>query len=467
VKAAGAVKVAYDASRIPAQSAFHAALESRRFGLFLGGRQGGKTTAGAHQCWREIARAMPPKLGWIIGPTYKQAEQAEADFLSVCPEAIVRRREYGDKREYDIANGYKVEIRTADDPDALRGKRLGWYWIDEIALVKQAVVEVLYPNLLAYRGKMWGTTTPRGRNWLYDDFYLRSLPHSRSYDPEYFCIKSRTYDNPFVDARDVAKLAQKYSGAFRAQEIDAEFVNFEGLVYRDFDVMTHVVNDLEPDDADVDQVIAGIDFGFKDPFCYLWVAHRRGGWVVVDEHYEAERETLYHARVVRSNPWEKRVSVRFADPRGKQSRIDLMRYGLPNIAAHKHDIYDGVIEVTRLLNARLQDGRPALQVCRKCKNLIREFGQYRYRDEAPERNVGEKPLEYMNHALDCVRYALFSVGSGLYHGSVETEQEPPRPGDYGYILDHHMGASPGHQFLSRNRAAPFVQHGVHQSIWKV
>jgi len=463
----GPVVVEYDASRIPAQSAFHSALETRRFGIFLGGRQGGKTTAGAHQCWREIARGLEPKLGWIIAPTYAMAEIAERDFLAVCPSAVVRKREYGDRRVYDIANGYRVEIRTGDDPDTLRGSRLAWYWADEIALLKKAVVDVLYPNLLSYRGKMWGTTTPRGKGWLYDQFYLKTIPGHLDYDPEYFCIRSKTSDNVFLDSRDVSRLATKYSGAFRAQEIEAEFVNFEGMVYRDFDQRLHVVPDMDPEDKRIGRVVAGIDFGFKDPFVYLWIAEKEGQWIVVDEHYECERETTYHARMIRSNPWERRVQLRFADPRGKQSRMDLQRYGVTNFAAHKHEIYDGILEISRLLVQRTSDGKPLLQVCRRCRNVIREFGEYRFRETEAGKNVTDKPAPWSDHCMDALRYALYSVNSSLYHGEQEpATPAPPGPGTYGYILENtgYISGGARHSFLSRARTKPGSQ-GCIQSIF--
>ena len=376
-------------------------------------------------------------MGWVVSPTYPMSEIPERDFVSVCPQAILRRREIGDRRVYDICNGYRVEFRTAENPDRLRGARLAWLWMDEAAQLRKEVMDVLYPCLLAYRGKVWITTTPAGRNWLYDEFYLRSLPDWKDYDSDYSCIRSRTDENPFLDAGDIKKLGHKYTGAFKAQELLAEFVNYEGLVYRDFDVGRHVYSGtpVHPDDKEIARVFAGIDFGFGDPLAYLWVVQfRNHSFMVVDEHYEAGKGTDHHAKRILASPWEKRVEVRFADPRAAQARRDLQRYGVPNMAAHDHEIMDGVLEVTRLLNTDV-DGKPLLRVAAECKNLIREFGMYRYRDATDAKNRGEKPFDKDNHALDSLRYALYSIGSNLYHGPAHPVDDKPGPGTYGWIRE--------------------------------
>ena len=65
---------------------------------------------------------------------------------------------------------FRVEIKTAENPDRLRGAGLGFIWMDEAAMMSEEVYKILLGTILATKGVIFRTSTPRGHNWFYKLF---------------------------------------------------------------------------------------------------------------------------------------------------------------------------------------------------------------------------------------------------------------------------------------------------------
>jgi hypothetical protein len=98
-------------------------------------------------------------------------------------------------------------------------------------------------------GPLWITTTPRGRNWLW-----QQRDKIRLY-------QARTQDNPFLDREFIDALEETYTGKFAEQELGGAFVGFDGLVYELFDDEVHITERAGP----WQRVIAGVDEGYTNP----------------------------------------------------------------------------------------------------------------------------------------------------------------------------------------------------------
>ena len=90
-----------------------------------------------------------------------------------------------------LVNGSEVMFRSADDPDRLRGPNIGWFWLDEAAMMGVDVWNIMLGRLREAPGRAWLTTTPRGDNWIYDRWVRKALPG-------YAMIRSSSRDNPFL-----------------------------------------------------------------------------------------------------------------------------------------------------------------------------------------------------------------------------------------------------------------------------
>lgn len=407
------LNVSMDYSPTPAQWRFSEAIrQGARVVLFLGGIRAGKTYAGAREALKQIYKYNRfPNLGWIISPTYPMSQVPERMFKAYAGDLVAKHLK-GERAFLMVPpksmpnNYYRVEVKSAEEPDRLRGPSLGWVWIDEGAMISKDCWDILLGRVLDSKGIIFITTTPRGRNWLYEDVYLRSEK-----DERYVCLQAPTAENPHLDPKEVENLRTRYSGEFAKQELDAEFMSFEGLVYKGYKPPYHHVKRREiPQNA---EIVCGVDFGYNDPFVCLWLAKWDNVWHVVDEHYQNHKTIDYHIRVIKEHPLYDRVVKYWGDPSAAQGRADLRASGINIYPAIKTQdkgsrkwIHTGIQEVTRWLNLQSPNGDPRFEVWKNCVNTNAEFMQYRYRES--KMNSGEIPVDVSNHAMDALRYAITS-----------------------------------------------------------
>lgn len=386
---------------LPAQKVLHDALhyQGKRFLLYVGGRRAGKTFWAAPEAWYLALRY--GGLGWIVAPSYKVSKAPQDMFDDRCPNRRLIKRYRQVDREYLLINGAKIEIRTADDPNLLRGRALQWIWMDEGADVSGQCFKILRACVSSTNGIIMITTTPRGRNWLYHDFYKHTLDN-----PLYIAATARTGDNPYIPKSEVEDMRKLYRGKFAQQELDAEFVSFQGLVYDCFDYETCVLRG-RIDASKLNDVKwgAGIDFGWQHPSVYLLRAKVGNIYWYLEEIYQSKLDTKIFAEMIRDT--EKKYNInpneilRFADSTSPRERIDLAKAGIRTIPAQKEP--GEVIRGIRIVYGLIEDGK--LRVHERCKNLLDEIGNYAY----PEHSVkssGEMPKGIDDHAVDAMRYDI-------------------------------------------------------------
>lgn len=139
-----------------------------RFIVVIIGRRFGKTTYGVRKCVKEVLKT--GYTYWWVGPTYKEASIGWGMLKKLAwqlQEVLTI-----DIREGDMAvvfpNGGKIVIKSADNPDTLRGEKLGGVVLDEFPGIKaEAWFEVLRPSLADLRGWALFIGTPKGKNWAY------------------------------------------------------------------------------------------------------------------------------------------------------------------------------------------------------------------------------------------------------------------------------------------------------------
>jgi len=389
---------------------------------FIGAIRAGKTFLGARITAAEAYRRRNPKsnLGWIVAPTYPMSLVPERELELVLDRAAIKRR-VRQERAIELQNGFRLETKTAEYPDRLRGPGLAIVWIDEASLISQHAWNIILGRVLDTDGIILVTTTPRGRNWLYEEFYLRSKT-----DPDYMVVQAKTEDNPTISKDEIAKLRSRYKGEFAAQELDAEFVTFSGLVFKNFDIKKHVIPPLVPKQHAT--VFAGIDFGFNDPFVCLWIAKQDGHYYIFDEHYYSGQTLQNHSVMIHRRC---RKPERFwADPTGAQERAELQRYHVPTLSFKESSVMAGIQMVEYLLTQTLPDGKPILQVCENCTHTIEEFRMYSYAEAKEGRNPTEKPIDAFNHCMDAARGALTSEGYGEFKiaPKIPPKEEEKKPG---------------------------------------
>lgn len=381
--------------------------EGKRIIALIGGRQCGKTHAGVYESLRQIyTYPREPYVGWIVSPTYPMSEIVQSKFEEIADKYKLILRKFGTARKYwltppqGVSRPYEIYIRTAEWPDRLRGATLSFIWLDEAAIMSPEVFELTLPMLMYSGGPMFITTTPKGKNWVYS----KVMKRWEEGDPSYAVIKAKTIDNDSLDPVVVEALRGSMSKELQAQELEAEIVSFEGLVYRKFDPEKHVIKNISPGDLPQGAtIVAGIDVGYRDPFVHLIIAKcPDGSYIVLDEYYATEKTIDKHAEMIKNSPFERMVIRRWRDPSAPQEGEELKKYGISSMPAKTNDIEVGIDLVKRKIESN------KLFVCERCVNTLLEFSQYHYSANGPNTKRINIPVDEYNHAMDALRYALIS-----------------------------------------------------------
>jgi len=189
----------------------------RQFRAFIGGVGSGKTHAGV----MEILRQPAGTVGMVCAPTYLMLKDATLRTFNEMMDKTKALKEWkaGDMTA-TLVNDTVVAFRSADDPDRLRGPNLGWFYLDEAAMMPPEVWLVMLGRLRRQPGRAWVSSTPRGKNWLYNAFVENG-------DDNYHVVYSSSRQNKFLPTTFVDTLQKQYADGFASQEIDGKFVDLE------------------------------------------------------------------------------------------------------------------------------------------------------------------------------------------------------------------------------------------------
>lgn len=219
-----------------------------RFRHLVAGRRGGKTFSAA---WEVLFYALHPREFfrdahgqdnerplWIymLAKDHKLGRPMLHTFLQVINQAgLVKGRDYDFNKTEKVFTFFApdgsvastIEVRSADDPQSLRGAGLDILWIDESAMVpNREAWDVVRPALSDMApGILITTTTPKGRNWFYEEFWSeKALNDIYQARVEYVSI-----DNPYFSRLEWEYARDNLHPVVFAQEYLASFDAMTGL----------------------------------------------------------------------------------------------------------------------------------------------------------------------------------------------------------------------------------------------
>jgi len=408
------------------------------------GIRGGKTTSAIAELIKQhYVYHKKPKLAWVVSPTFPMSTAPENKFVELCQSkegSLILAKRASERAYYlrptkDAPNQpFKVEFKTATEPDRLRGFSVGFVIMDEGAQMSQEVFQILQGRVMDNDGTIIIPTTPNGKNWVYHDVYLRSLD-----DDRYVVINGRTDDNTSLPPDVVKTLREDWARKgerLAAQELDAQFVDFKGRVFDHFTSASHVFDERDiPADL---PVYCGIDWGYNDPFVCVWCVKWDGVWIVVDEYYKTRGLLKEHANRILQHPLHSRVKRYWADPSGLQNRREFREMGITTLPARRPDKETGPrwpAVRARLMNKLFairktapwdqQRSVPGLLFFDTVQNGKKEFETLCYdrtveiTDQGPKvfdrdgqavdnKNATERLEDRNNHVIDSLGYCLFS-----------------------------------------------------------
>ena len=231
-----------------------------RFKVLSAGRRWGKTRLGVNECLDVAAQG---GRAWWVSPSYKTSEVGWRPLRQIVrkiPGAEIRLVD----RVVNFPGGGFVAVRSADNPDSLRGEGLDFVVMDECAFMqREAWTEAIRPALSDRQGKVLFISTPKGRNWLWE-IYQRGVSGEEGWQSWTFPTSS----NPFIAKEEIEAAKRDLPEMIFRQEYLAEFIDDAGGVFRR--VQEAAV--LEPKEYEEGkQYIAGVDVAASVDFTVVSV----------------------------------------------------------------------------------------------------------------------------------------------------------------------------------------------------
>jgi len=141
---------------------YKVATDNHRFRIVCAGRRSGKSVLSRYLILQQALEKQG--LYWIVSPTYKTSKMIHwREFQREIPQQWISK-----KNEVELSitlkNGSIIQLKGAENPDALRGVKLRGIVIDEIASIRNwdwLWSEVLRPTLTDYEAPAIFISTPK------------------------------------------------------------------------------------------------------------------------------------------------------------------------------------------------------------------------------------------------------------------------------------------------------------------
>ena len=293
-----------------------------RFKVAACGRRFGKTIMASGEC---VRRAGMGQRVWWVAPTYPislYGWRAVKRLARQIPGARVREAE----RLVQFASGGFVQVKSADNPDALRGEGLDFLVVDEAAFIRgeDAWAEALRPALSDRRGGALFISTPSGHNWFWR-LWLRGQ------DPEqtdWASFRFPTSSNPYIAASEIEDARAMLPERVFMQEYLAEFLADGGAVFRN--IAACATGSLHNEPAANGSYVFGVDWGRENDFTAIAVIDSEERRLVALERFNQIGWSLQRSRLVAlAERWKPTVIWAEANSIGGPNIEALQAEGLP------------------------------------------------------------------------------------------------------------------------------------------
>ncbi len=273
----------------------------------------------------------------------------------------------------------------------IQGITLAGIFLDEVALMPRSFVEQACARCSVDGSKAWFNCNPEGpEHWFYKNWICRCAEKNA------LRLHFTMLDNPGLSKKVYKKYLTQFSGVFFKRYVLGQWVAAEGLIY-EFDKSHIAEMPIGPG-----KYYISVDYGTMNPFSagLWWVGDRairiaefyydgrQKGKCLTDEEYYEKLEDLAGAYP---------VEYIIIDPSAASLITLIRRRGRFSVRKAKNAVLPGI----RLVSSLLRAGK--LCFCENCRDTIREFGLYRWSDDA------DVPVKEHDHAMDDIRYFCMSV----------------------------------------------------------
>lgn len=373
-----------------------------RFKVVVAGRRAGKSYASIASLAKHAR--FPNKRCLYIAPTYRMAKQIIWDDLKGFLSDVNWVRKINESElTITLVNGSTIMLRSADNPDSIRGIGVDHLVIDEAADIprlEDTWRAVIRPTLSDRSGSALIVGTPKGRNFYYD------LYNDAKHQPDWHSWQFTTAQGGIVSQAELDQAKRDLDDRTYRQEFEATFVEFTGQIYYAFG--DHNIQSMA---VPVDQRVplhVGIDFNYS-PLCAVIAWQHGAGIHIFDEIEIFGSDTQSVAQEIQRR-YPSRTYFAYPDASGAQKRTSAggltdhiilhnagfkLRVGNTNPA-----VKDRISAVNSALKAG--NAKPKLTVDPACTRVINSMRKHCYAEgtRQPEKDSG------YDHFNDAVGYMI-------------------------------------------------------------
>lgn len=393
-----------------------------RFRVACCGRRFGKT----HLALREIAKfaSKPDQRVIYVAPTYRMAKNILWKKLKKKLTSINWVRKVNETElTLELVNGSEIQLKGAENFDALRGTGNNFIVLDEVAdMHSEAWYEVLRPTLSDTGGHALFLGTPKGMNW-FKDLFDNALTKKN-----WVSFQFTTIDGGNVPEEEVEQARQDLDARTFRQEFMATFENFSGIIAYAFGQ-----HNIKPADAVTahEPLILGMDFNVNPMSCAI-LKRTPQGLHQVDEIVLPSSNTNELIEEIRNRYPSNPISC-YPDPAGVQRKtsangntdIRLLEQAGFTVRYHRQhaQVKDRINAANSLFYLR-DDLSTRFYIDPRCKHTIKSLQQFCYKEntQIPDKDSG------LDHMWDALTYPI------EFLFPIQKTHEPKPPQRFGHAL---------------------------------
>jgi phage terminase large subunit len=370
----------------------------KRFRVLISGRRFGKTYLAIVEMMK-YAR-LPNQRIWYVAPTLKMAKDI---CWSSLKEVLNQFNWIEDINETTLTITIRkthstISLKSADQPDSLRGTGLNFLVLDEFAdITKKTWFEVLRASVADTQGAVFMCGTPRGYgNWSYE-MYLKGKQ-----DKEWDSFQFTTLEGGMVAESEIEQARSDLDHRTFRQEFEGTFENYAGAIYYNFHPVESVV------DKQIDwkkPLHIGMDFNVS-PMSAAVAQIEKDKLFFVDEVVIYGSNTDEMCEEIRNRYGTKLPIFIYPDPASRQRKTSaggktdlsiLQNAGFQVKAKLRHT---AVRDRINAVNSRLKDSKGVrhIFISKYCKTLIKGLQRQTYKEDTNIPNK-EDGFDHMNDAL--------------------------------------------------------------------
>lgn len=298
-------------------------------------------------------------------------------------------------RRAGVVNYFEVFGGKDESSFALiQGRTLAGVLLDEVVLMPRSFVEQALTRCSVDGARLWFSCNPdTPQHWFYTEWICKAHEHNALH------LHFEMTDNPGLSKKTLERYQTMFTGVFYDRYIRGLWVAAEGIIYEFGE------QQITDDIPDCGEYYISVDYGTLNPFSAgLWCI-ADGKAVRIAEYYysgrdkKAQKTDEEYCDEIIKLAGDKPIKHIIVDPSAASFITALRRRGAFSVRDAKNDVLDGI----RITGRMLKNGQ--ILIHRSCKDSIREFGLYRWDDDA----TVDKPIKENDHAMDEIRYFANTV----------------------------------------------------------